>query len=284
VPWITVTSGSSGSGNGSVNFRVDATTGPTRSGTLTIAGRTFTVNQGQGCTFSLSSTAATVDPAGGTGTFDVRTSNGCGWAAASGAPWITVTSGATGSGNGTVGFTAAANTGPARTGTITAAGQTFTITQNAGCTYSIAPLDQTVPSAGGAGSFAVTAAAGCAWTSTSNAPWISITAGAAGTGGGTVQFTAAANTGVARSGTISAAGQTFTVNQDSGCSATIAPDTIAEPSAGGQQNVAVTVRAARRGSRSPAARAAPATAPRSSTSRRTPAPRGPEPPPSPGSS
>ena len=40
-----------------------------------------------------------------------------------------ITSGASGSGNGTVAFTVAANPGASRNGTIVVAGQTFTITQ-----------------------------------------------------------------------------------------------------------------------------------------------------------
>ena len=44
--FITITSGSSGSGNGTVNYSVAANTGTTsRTGTMTIAGRTFTVTQ-----------------------------------------------------------------------------------------------------------------------------------------------------------------------------------------------------------------------------------------------
>jgi hypothetical protein len=42
---------------------------------------------------------------------------------------LTITSGASGSGNGTVAFSIAANTGPARTGTLTIAGSTFTVSQ-----------------------------------------------------------------------------------------------------------------------------------------------------------
>ena len=41
--------------------------------------------------------------------------------------WITVTGGASGSGNGTVSYSVAANTGPERTGTLTVAGQTVVI-------------------------------------------------------------------------------------------------------------------------------------------------------------
>ncbi len=43
--WIAITSGTNGSGNGSVNYSVSSNTGADRTGTLTIVGRTFTVSQ-----------------------------------------------------------------------------------------------------------------------------------------------------------------------------------------------------------------------------------------------
>ena len=238
-PWITIASGASGNGNGTVNFTVAATTGPSRSGTLTIAGRTFTINQGQGCTFSLSPASASSPASGGAGAFDVRTAGGCAWSASSSASWLAITAGATGNGNGTVRYTAAANTGPQRSGVITAGGQAFTVTQASGCTIAIAPSSTTVPAGGGSGSFNVTAGATCAWSAAATASWIGITSGAAGTGPGTVQFTAAANTGPSRSGTITVGGQAFTISQDAGCVATVTPDTIAAPAAGAAPTVGV---------------------------------------------
>src|SRR5206468_96046 len=63
--WITVTSGRAGSGNGQVVFSVAANFGSTaaRSGTLTIAGRTFTVIEA-GCTYALSPTSRSVPVSG----------------------------------------------------------------------------------------------------------------------------------------------------------------------------------------------------------------------------
>jgi len=67
---------------------------------------------------------------GGTGTVNVTTRAGCTWTAVSNAAWITVTKGATGSGDGAVEFSAAANaTGAARSGTITIGGRVFTVDQ-----------------------------------------------------------------------------------------------------------------------------------------------------------
>jgi hypothetical protein len=222
--WIRITSNASGSGNGTVSYNVAANnnTGG-RSGTVTIGDRTFTVNQAgissASCTFTLGATSQSVPDTAGAGTpVAVTAAAGCAWTAASNVPWITVTSGTTGSGNGSITFTVAANTGAARTGTVTIAGQTFTVTQAAAppvptCTYVIAPTSASPAAAGGTGSVTVTAGATCAWTAASSAAWITITAGAAGTGNGTVDYSVAANTGAARTGMVTIAGQTFTVTQ-----------------------------------------------------------------------
>ena len=57
---------------------------------------------------------------------------GCAWTAASNASWITVTGGASGSGNGTVTYNVAPYTGKPknRNGSMTIAGQSFTIKQS----------------------------------------------------------------------------------------------------------------------------------------------------------
>jgi hypothetical protein len=82
------------------------------------------------------------------------------------------------------------------------------------CTYSINPSSASVAAGGGTGSVSVTAASGCNWTAGSNAAFISITSGTSGSGNGTVNYSVAANGGTAsRSGTLTIAGLTFTVNQ-----------------------------------------------------------------------
>ena len=223
VPWITVTQGSSGSGNGTVQFSVAAATGPSRTGTVTIAGRTFTVTQGQGCTFALNPTSRSAPVGSSSGTFNVVTATGCAWTAATTDQWITITSGATGSGNGTVGYSVAANTGPARTGRITAGGQTFTIEQADACSIAATPRTFNIPAAGQSATVNVTAAAGCSWTAASQAPWVTITSGAAGSGNGAAQFAVASNTGPERVGNALVAGLSVTFTQASGCTFTLAP-------------------------------------------------------------
>jgi len=239
-PWITISSGGSGTGNGTVNFSVASTTGPGRSGTLTIAGSTFTINQGQGCALSLSSASASAPAGGASGSFDVSTADGCAWAANSSASWLTISAGATGSGNGTVRYSAAANPGPQRTATITAGWQTFTVTQSGSCTFSISPQQQNVSSAGGSASVAVTGPAGCSWTASSNASWISVSSGGSGSGNGTVQLAVSANADADRHGTATIAGQTFTIDQSSGCSVSLSPNNQNLPAGGGTGSFVVT--------------------------------------------
>jgi len=82
------------------------------------------------------------------------------------------------------------------------------------CTFSISPTSASAPATGGTGTVSVTATAGCSWTAVSNAAFITITAGASGTGNGTVSYSVANNTATtSRTGTLTIAGQTFTVTQ-----------------------------------------------------------------------
>jgi uncharacterized protein (TIGR03437 family) len=81
------------------------------------------------CSYSLSPTQAGYQSSGGSGTFSVSTSNGCGWTATTSTSWVHVST-PSGSGIGTVGYSVDANINPSsRTGTITAGGQMFTIDQ-----------------------------------------------------------------------------------------------------------------------------------------------------------
>ena len=210
-----------------------------------MAGQTFTVTQaGVSCTYAISATSQALTAAGGAGSVTVTAPSGCAWTAASSAAWLTVTSGASGTGTGPVAFSAAANTTTsARTATLTVAGQTFTVTQaGVSCTYAISPTSQVFTSTGGTGSIAVMSSLGCAWTATSNAAWLTITAGASGSGDGAVSITAAANTGTtARTGVLTIGGQTFTVTQaGTVCSYTVSPLTVSLPSSAGTSTVAIT--------------------------------------------
>jgi hypothetical protein len=246
--WITITSGASGTGDGTVGFTVVASSGGARTGTLTIAGQTFTVTQTASpppnCTFVVAPTSQSVAASGGPVTVTISAGSTCPWSATSNASWLTITSGASGTGDGTVSVTVASNSGPQRTGTVTIAGQTFMVTQSqasGGCTYSVSPTTENIGSAGGAGTpVNVPAPGGCSWTTSSSTSWITNVVPPSGTGSGQVNFTVAGNTSDAqRTGTLIVAGQTVTVIE-AGCTYQIAP-TSASVGSGAGAGPAVTV-------------------------------------------
>ncbi len=236
--WLSVTAGSSGSGNGNVSYSVAAnTSSSSRTGTLTIAGKTFTVTQSGAsttCSYAISPTSATAPAAAASGTVSVTTQAGCTWTSVSNASWMTITAGSSGSGNGAVPFTVAANPATtSRTGTLTIAGKTFTVTQSGAtttCSYTISPTSVSAPATAASGTVSVTTQTGCNWTSASNVAWLSVTAGASGSGNGSVNYTVAANsTSASRTGTLTIAGKTFMVTQAgaaSSCTASISQGTF----------------------------------------------------------
>ena len=119
-------------------------------------------------TFSLNPTSQNFGVGGSTGIVNVTTPGSCAWTAVSNDPFITVTSGASGNGNGTVGFSVAANPNPGqRAGSITIAGLTFNVSQDGtNCSYSIAPTSKSLGASASTNSVNVTASAGCTWTAT----------------------------------------------------------------------------------------------------------------------
>jgi hypothetical protein len=228
VAWIT-TAMQPAAGNGTATFTVAANTGTSaRSGVVTVAGQTITITQSAPdqpppppppppagpCTDTLSATTQTIGPAGGPQSVGVNAPAGCAWTAAANVDWITVTPPASGTGNGQLAYSVAANPGAARTGTLTIAGVTLTVTQaSAACSVMLAPPDQSIPALGGTGSVAVNARGDCSWNAVSSADWLQISSGASGMGNGTVGFTVAINLGPARTATVTVAGQTVTVTQ-----------------------------------------------------------------------
>ena len=227
--WISITAGANGSGPGTVSYSIAANTGTSsRTGSATIAGQTFSVTQaGVPCNYALNPVSTTLGPAAGPGTVGVIAQSGCAWTAASGTAWITVTSGANGSGNGTVGFSVTANpTTQSRSGVITIGGQAFNVTQTGqSCSYSISPASSSISAAAATGNFNVTAQTGCAWTAAASAQWITVTSGASGSGNGPVGFSVTANPNTtSRTGNISVGGQTYSIIQAGVvCTATLSP-------------------------------------------------------------
>ncbi len=173
------------------------------------------------CSYSLSSASGFFPMSGGSGSVDLTTDVGCNWTAVSDVNWITLTSIANGSGSARVTFEVRENfTSSARSGTLTIAGLTYTVVQDAGlgedCSYHISPTAIAYSSVGGSGTINVTCESVCAWQPVSNAGWVTITSVTPGIGNGVVDYTVAANPGPGgRSATIKVAGLSFKIKQQS---------------------------------------------------------------------
>jgi hypothetical protein len=152
------------------------------------------------CSYAIAPQNATVPASGATTqTVNVVATNGCAWTAASNAGFLSITSGTSGSGSGSVTYQVAANSGPTRSGTLTIAGQTFTVTEtgttsptlnlsqstlNFRYSSALVTSPQTITVTFGGGSSIV-------WTASSNQPNILVSPGS-GSGNGTFQITASA--------------------------------------------------------------------------------------------
>jgi YD repeat-containing protein len=289
--WIAVTAGASGSGAGTVTYGVVANVSTTqRSGTMTVAGQTFTVTQAGGTRISPITATASSSTADAPPAFAVDGNLGTAWNSGGFPPAsLDLDLGGTYAvsevrlfvnqlpdgpttheiwGGPSTGSLALLQTlsGPTRAWTWLE--PTFTPPINVrvlrvkttaspswvswfevevygapvSCTSSISPASAAIGSGGLSGS-TVAVTSSCAWTAASNAAWITVTAGASGSGSGTVTYGVAANPSTAqRSGTMTIAGQTFAVTQDgaAACSYSITPASNQHGSAGGGGNVNVT--------------------------------------------
>ena len=194
------------------------------------------------CTYKVSPLTQAVLSTGTNGSVSVITGSACTWTGTSAVSWITVASGSH-AGLGSVSYSVAVNsTTSARTGTMTVAGQTVTINQAFGsCSYTVSPLNQSVPSTAFNGSVRVTTGSSCTWTGTSAVDWITVASGSHA-GLGSVTYAVAANSiATARTGTLTVAGRDVTINQAAGnCSYSVSPTTGLAPLSGADGSVSVT--------------------------------------------
>ena len=171
----------------------------------------------QACSYSINPLSGSFPSGGGRPIVNVTAPNGCGWTATSNANWIVLTSPSSNSGPGVVTCELRVNSATSpRTGTISIADKTFTVTQDGRnyCTFSIASTSQSFPRTGGTGTVNVATSSGCGWTAISNASWVVVTKGGSGIGNGVVTYSVSANnTNLTRVGTVLIAGKTFTVKQ-----------------------------------------------------------------------
>lgn len=164
------------------------------------------------CGFTLSRGSYAAPSEGDMGRVDVRTSPNCVWSASTSTPWISLLSGFSGSGNGTLRFSVAANASAAmRTGTITIAGQTVPVGQaSIGCGLVFGVQNgntAAVPQAGTALQLMVTTVPDCAWPVSPAPGWLTLVANDGGAGSGVLRLAAGSNPDpLPRTGSVSLGG------------------------------------------------------------------------------
>jgi hypothetical protein len=235
---LTVTSGSSGAGNGSIVYAVDRNRDVNaRRGSVLVGGQTFIVNQAGDtpspldCDYSIAPiqfSACMAVPY--TLTAALTTRPGCTWTATSGAPWITVTDGQSGTGSGVITFRLSDNWEAPRNGVVMVRWPTVTAGQNlqvsqAGCYYAVSIDSLSMPATGGTGRFDVyqqsdpnscggPTQSACLWIAHADVPWITITTTMPQVGDNPVSFTVAVNPGTtARTGRITVRDKVVVITQ-----------------------------------------------------------------------
>ena len=220
VSWITLTR-TSGSGNGSVGFRVKQNTGTSaRTGRITVSTKGKSVS----CTIKQNAKPITLQtavtsrkhPASGVTGMTLGVKANVPWRATSSVSWIRLTR-SSGSGSGSLAYNVTENTGTSeRTGTITVSGGGKTakckITQH----KKVIKLQTAVTSrkhpASGVSGMSLKVTANVPWTASSSVSWIKLTR-SSGNGNGVLVYNVPENTGAGeRTGkiTVSAKGKTAT--------------------------------------------------------------------------
>lgn len=250
--WVTLASPSSGTGSAIVNYSVSPNADAAgREQTLMVAKLPYKISQeGRAtCAYSITPEQQTFGNEGGSGEVHVGAAPGCAWSASSGVNWLTITTGASGQGPGTVKYTATPNNASeARTGALTIATRTLTVTQNgegnvqpANCTYSVSPVALEPCMAGGRLTASVTTQPRCQWTATPGVPWLSVPSGSSSSGAGSITVAFTDNYDAPREGTIMVrwptptAGQNIRIEQ-AGCVYGVSQSSFSMAAAGGSAN------------------------------------------------
>lgn len=217
LDWLTVSGSLSRTGPGTVTLQAAANnTIYPRSGTVKIAGKTFTVSQkARGVEVEYDSKLFGTD--GGYESISIHPDGNVAWTAvASDTTWITIFQGGSGTGDGEILYIVSpyVGDGTARVGWITVGDKKVYITQRA-YDLSISPNGTYVTGNNGAGEFGVSATIGDVWTAIVTEPWITLVSGYdSGTGSGTVRFLYEENTtGKMRTGKIIVNGEVYTLQQ-----------------------------------------------------------------------
>ena len=230
--FVTITAGSSGTTSGAIIFNVTGNTGAERTAHITVTGggstATLLVDQASGTAasnLSLGAASQEVNSTAQTGLTLTVTSN-VSWTATSDQSFLTISSGSSGSNNGTVTYAITANTGASsRPAHVTVSGgglsATFTLTQDApsgGNPIFLNLTPFTASPTADAQTGTTTVSSNTNWTAASDQPFLTFVGLVSGTNNGLITYSLSANGGSSRVGhvTVSPTGigpQILTVTQ-----------------------------------------------------------------------
>jgi hypothetical protein len=233
--WIRVVSPvGQGDGNGTVSYTVDRNTGiGGRSGSISVAGRTFTISQSGDtalCEYRVSPVELSPCMAASQITTAIVTDAACPWTVAPDSAWMSIVSGGSGSGSATITVAVAENWDAPRNGIVMVRWPTATAGQNvrvsqAGCRYAVSTASISMIAAGGTARFDVIQQSdpytcggplqnACMWSAQADVPWITVNTSMPQFGDNPVQLTIAANdSSAARSGNVRVRDQVVRITQ-----------------------------------------------------------------------
>ena len=252
-PWISIVSGTNGTGPGTVTYTVASNSASSvRSGNINVGSAHFLVTQtgvSTGCTYSISTPSYAQGYGAATNSVAVTAGAGCAWSVSNTNSWINLLSGTSGTGNGTVLYSVPENPSTnARSGNVQIAGLNYALTQGGapvgGCTYVLSPVGRTHGSTASTGVVTITTSAGCAWQVLNTNGWVTMVGPIDGAGGGQVLYSVEANPNAhSRVGTLSIGGHLFFIIQTgavASCSYVISPVNAAHGSGSSTGSVSVT--------------------------------------------
>lgn len=220
--WITVTSGASGIGSGTVNYSLipNPNRNEARWGQIKVENKIFNVKQEPYCSQGTLSPGGLISAAGATNFLNLYYR--CSYQVVSNNSWIKVDFTGTGYESSRVRYEIEPNSGAARVGSITIdildtppeqdPKIIFEQYGTVACTYAINPTSIQFPPAGVSANFKINTQYLCNWRATSNANWITVQT-PSGSGSMRINYIIQPNTGAAREGTITVEGQVFTIFQ-----------------------------------------------------------------------
>ncbi|MGA3029070.1 MAG: SBBP repeat-containing protein, partial [Bryobacteraceae bacterium] len=216
--WITIQTGAAGTASGTVSAALTAnSTSSTRTGNINVGGQAFGITQAaSSCAYQLDNTTVNLPAAGGNFVVHLTAGPGCPWSVIPQDSFVSVVSGGSGTGNGTITLSIPPNAGVQFVSTqVRIATQTLEISEADACTFVVSPL--TIGMEAASGSINVTTNFdGCPiYASVGYLDWLTIT-NPRTPGSGTLGYTVTANnTGAPRTAQLTIDNRQFTLTQTS---------------------------------------------------------------------